>query len=242
MSGYKHSENLVDIGEQDPMDFYARLAHAAYKGEDHQGKQEYIDEHIGDGWAVDQELSNMDRTVYAKPKASGDGYNVVMSNRGTDALNKTGNLGRNLMTDASIFFGTEPRHQRFKDAGKEFLGMREKYGTESNYSVGGHSLGGSVSVYLNRRFGVEGHHTNPGASFSHMNKGLVSKAMCWFRPSWGDCKQQENSTVYHQVGDVLSTASIMANDKKVLANSDKSKAGYNLHSTDQFFKVNQKKK
>jgi hypothetical protein len=231
----------VDIGEADPMDFYARLAAAAYYGDDHDAKQEYINEHLTDkNWKVDGELSNMDRTIFYKPKKEGARKNVIMSNRGTDMKNNTGNIGRNAMADASIFFGAEPRHQRFKDANKEFLNMREKYGPESNFAVGGHSLGASQSLYLNRRHNVESHSHNPGASFSHLAKGALTKAMCWWNPNLESCKAADNSTIYHQIGDPVSTASIVSRDKKQYANSDKSKAGWNLHGLSQFFIGNQK--
>jgi hypothetical protein len=240
MVGYKHEDHTVDIGDKDAMDFYAHLSQASYEGDDADAKDQYLEQHIGDGWKMDGEMSNQDRSVFVKPKSDGEGYNVVMANRGTDIANRTGNRMRNLMTDASIFFGAEPRSQRFKKANTDFLKTREKYGTDSNYSVSGHSLGGAVSLYLNRRYGVESHVQNPGASFSHMAKGAITKAMCWFNPNHADCKAADNSTIYHQVGDPISTASMVGRDKKVLANSNKSKTGYNPHSLTHFYKENQK--
>jgi len=240
MSGYNHAEHNVDIGDKDAQDFYARLSQASYEGDNLGATSQYLDQHVGDGWKVDEELSNMDRSVFYKPKTDGEGNNVVMANRGTDAKNRTGNRMRNMMTDASIFFGAEPRSQRFKKANTDFLAMREKYGSDSNYSVSGHSLGGSQSLYLNRRYGVEAHSLNPGASFSHMAKGAVQKAMCWWNPNNSDCKSADNSTIYHQISDPLSTASMLGRDKKVLANSDKSKTGYNPHSLSHFYLENRK--
>jgi len=249
MSGYDHANNKVDIGDYDPMDFYAHLASAAYYGADNDAKQEYINKEGFTDWTVDNELSNMDRTVYYKPKKEGKGHHVIMSNRGTDLNNETGNRGRNMLTDAGIFFGVEPRMQRFKDANTEFLKMREKYGTESNYAVGGHSLGSSQSMYLNRRYGVEGHQHNPGASFSHMRTNVISRAMCWANPNWSSCKAADNNTIYHTVGDPVSTASIVGRDKKQFTNSDGKAierdmgkvARYNPHGLEHFYKKYQKK-
>ncbi len=252
MSGYSHYDNKVDIDGRDAMDFYAHLASAAYYGDDNEAKEKYLNDELGEGhgWEIDGELSNIDRTIYKKKKKDSDGYNVIMSNRGTDLGNETKNRMRNAYADAAIFFGAEPRHKRFKEANSDFLKMREKYGTDSNYSVSGHSLGGSQSMFLNRRYGVENHALNPGASFSHLGKGVLSRAMCWANPNWGSCKAADNSTIYHTMGDPVSTASLAGRDTKQLTNSDGALiqkevgkvARYNPHGLEHFYKKYQKKK
>ena len=68
MSAYKHDEHKVDTGDHDPMDFYAHLSQASYDGDDAGAKDQYLEQHIGNGWKMDGELSGKDRSVFVKPK------------------------------------------------------------------------------------------------------------------------------------------------------------------------------
>jgi len=207
-------------------EFYSAFANAAY-GETNEERQEKLAAQDIEGWEIDEELSNVDRQVYTKENKKG-GHDVILANRGTSQT-------RNILPDIGIMFGAEGNTKRYRDLKTDYARMKEKYSNSNdNFATTGHSLGGNQGVYLNRKYGIESHTFNPGASLSHMKQGFVKNLACWAMPSWSDCKQADKSTIYHTPGDPLSTASIFDRDHKEI---HKRKSGqYNVHSLYAFLK------
>lgn len=126
------------------MQEFAKLSDGAY------GKKDV------DGYEIDHELSNSNRTVYHK-----DGKAVV-SFRGTD-LSGSKNRWKDLGTDALLAFGLQDLSTRFQNAKKTTDQAISKYGKD-NVSLTGHSLGGAQALYVHQKTGVDTHAFNPAVS------------------------------------------------------------------------------
>ena len=218
-------------------EFYSAFSNAAYR-EGTDEKLNHLKMHglnKNDEWEIDDTVApqvHNDRTVFRRKKDTG-GYDVILSNRGTSQT-------RNLLPDLAIMFGGEEYTPRFKKLKIDYNNMKEKYsGPDDNIVTTGHSAGASQSAFLNRKYGVENHGFNVGASLSHMKQGFVNRLACWANPSWGSCRNAEKSHIYHTPGDPLSTASLFGTDHKHIHKAKKGQ--YNLHTMQAFHHKSYKK-
>jgi len=206
-------------------EFYSAFARAAY-GEDDAGRMDRLEDQDIKGWEIDPTVNNQDRVAFRRRNKNDDGYDVILSSRGTSQT-------RNLLPDLAIMFGGEGKTKRYKELSQDYEKIRDKYtGANDKIVSTGHSLAGNQSVFLNRKYGVESRAFNPGASISHMKQGFVNNLACWANPEWGHCKRAEKSHIYHNPGDVLSTASIFDRDKKHFHKT----RGYNPHTINNYLK------
>ena len=205
--------------------FYSAFARAVYKETD----DEMLDALSGQditGWEIDPTINNQDRTAFRRRNKDDNGYDVILSSRGTSQT-------RNIIPDLAIMFGGEGKTKRYKELSQDYEKIRDKYSGANDKIVStGHSLAGNQSTFLNRKYGVESRAFNPGASISHMKQGFVNNLACWANPSWSDCANAEKSHIYHNAGDPLSTASLFDRDHKHLIKYK----GYNPHTINNFTK------
>lgn len=131
--------------DEDTMREMATLSDAAYKPGT-----------VPEGWQMDNELSNENRSVFHR-----DGKAVV-AYRGTDLSGKK-NEWKDLGTDALITLGLGDLSSSLRNAKKTAYRAQEKYGKE-NVTLTGHSLGGSSALYAHTKTGLETHAFNPGVS------------------------------------------------------------------------------
>ena len=205
--------------------FYSAFARAVYKETD----DEMLDTLSGQditGWEIDPTVNNQDRTAFRRRNKDDNGYDVILSSRGTSQT-------RNIIPDLAIMFGGEGRTKRYKELSQDYEKIRDKYSGANDKIVStGHSLAGNQSTFLNRKYGVESRAFNPGASISHMKQGFVNNLACWANPNWSVCKKAEKSHIYHNAGDPLSTASLFDRDNKHLVKYK----GSNPHTINNFLK------
>lgn len=109
-----------------------------------------------DGWKRDEQLSNINRSVYSK-----DGKAKVAF-RGTDLSSKKTRWD-DLGTDLLIGLGLQDLSSRMKNAKKTTDLAAQKYGV-NNVSLTGHSLGGTQALYVNRKRGLATNAFNAGIS------------------------------------------------------------------------------
>ena len=205
--------------------FYSAFARAVYKETD----DEMLDTLSGQditGWEIDPTVNNQDRTAFRRRNKDDNGYDVILSSRGTSQT-------RNIIPDLAIMFGGEGKTKRYKELSQDYEKIRDKYSGANDKIVStGHSLAGNQSTFLNRKYGVESRAFNPGASISHMKQGFVNNLACWANPNWSVCKKAEKSHIYHNAGDPLSTASLFDRDNKHLVKYK----GSNPHTINNFLK------
>jgi hypothetical protein len=205
--------------------FYSAFARAVYKETD----DEMLDTLSGQditGWEIDSTVNNQDRTAFRRRNKDDNGYDVILSSRGTSQT-------RNIIPDLAIMFGGEGKTKRYKELSQDYEKIRDKYSGANDKIVStGHSLAGNQSTFLNRKYGVESRAFNPGASISHMKQGFVNNLACWANPNWSVCKKAEKSHIYHNAGDPLSTASLFDRDNKHLVKYK----GSNPHTINNFLK------
>jgi len=228
--------DTLDGKDYTSAEFYAAFSQAVYK-EDTEAMMGALEHQGITGWDRDEDLSHVDRSVFYRKKRdqeSGediDGHDVIFSNRGTSQT-------RNLLPDVAIAFGAEGTTKRYKDLKNDYVRTKEKYGSSKDNIVStGHSLGGNMSTFINRTYGTESHSYNPGASLSHIKKGVIHKIACWANPKYNNCEAADSSHIYHVAGDPLSTASLFDRDHKHLF---KVKKGWHVHTIDNFLKNPQK--
>jgi len=173
---------------------YALMSKKAYQ----RGNNRYIQ-----GYDIDDELSSDDRVVY-KHRDSND---VVISYRGTDIMTKVENTPpksirdiwysrgfRDVGADVSLATYNPEYNHRFYNAKKVAQQAIDKYGKE-NVSLTGHSLGGSQSMYVSNELSLPAVVHNP---FIHpIDIALKTK--------------YENTTIRHNLGDLISSGSPWAN-------------------------------
>ena len=205
--------------------FYSAFARAVYKETD----DEMLDALSGQditGWEIDPTINNQDRTAFRRRNKDDNGYDVILSSRGTSQT-------RNIIPDLAIMFGGEGKTKRYKELSQDYERVRDKYSGANDKIVStGHSLAGNQSTFLNRKYGVESRAFNPGASISHMKQGFVNNLACWANPNWSVCKKAEKSHIYFNAGDPLSVASLFDRDNKHLVKYK----GSNPHTINNFLK------
>jgi len=110
-----------------------------------------------EGFDIDQELSNIDKTVYVN-KETGHATVAFSGTRIKGPLNET--TWRDLTTDFLMFVGQGSKSSRFKKSRQATQRAIEKYGLD-NVSVTGHSLGGSIALEMSNELGVRATAFNP---------------------------------------------------------------------------------
>lgn len=176
-----------------------------------------------EGYDVDRELSNVDRTTWLNKRT---GHATVVY-RATDPTNM-----RDLGTDALLAFGLEHKSSRFKHAEEVAQQAKSKYG--DNVHLAGHSLGGSLAMNASAKTGLKANVYNPGSS-------VIVAAKQAFKPK--DYSKVTNNVV---LGDPISNPSMLyrtINTKvlkgkvdfsKVVDKESAFKAMLTAHSTDNF--------
>lgn len=173
--------------DDEQMRHYAQLAHGSYGSKDMS--------HLG--YEIDQELSNKNRTLYYNK----DTNKAIYSFRGTNPKNI-----HDLTTDALLAVGLKDISSRFRNANKYTKKAVEKYGKE-NLATASYSLGGSQSLYVNAKHGIEAHAFNPFVEPSTKKANLLNKAMyaLFKKPV------QSNAYIYRTTTDPISIFSSLSN-------------------------------
>lgn len=206
---FLHLLQMEDNNDTDgAMHHYAELASGAYGNKDMS--------HLG--YEIDPELSNRNRTMYYNK----DTGKAVYAFRGTNVKNKA-----DLATDALLALGLKDLSARFKNANKYSKRAMDKYGKE-NLVTASHSLGGSQSLYVNSKHGIEAHAFNPYVDPKIPKANLLTKGLfSLFRKP-----VQTNATIYKTTSDPISMFANLsnANVKEIKATSK------NGHALRNFFK------
>lgn len=124
-----------------------------------------------------------------------------------------------LSADIAIATGTQAQHKRFKEAEEHLQKVKEKYGND-NIILTGHSLGGAVSGHLARKYDLEAHMFNPGASIGEV-RGVLNP-----KPKKGKLIHYKTDAI-----DPISVMGIHGADEVI---SVKKKKGENAHSLKNF--------
>lgn len=135
--------NIVD--DDDEADL-ATLSEISYARNDNEKEQNALKL----GYTIDRDLSNYNHSVFKK------GNKVVLAFRGTNPTNLD-----DLAADFNIALG-QRSHHRFSDAEKISREVEKKYG--SDFTVTGHSLGGTLALHVNQMHGKKAKVFNPGSS------------------------------------------------------------------------------
>jgi hypothetical protein len=107
-----------------------------------------------------QQRPNKERAdKFAKRKLGRLGYELDSSNTDKDVLtakrgdnihiNYTGTnieSPRDILSDAALAVGLQSKNKQFSDRRKKTRDIIRKYGDDKDYSLGGHSLGGSIAL------------------------------------------------------------------------------------------------
>ncbi len=173
---------------------YAQLANAGYNGSE------------VDGYDIDRELSNRNRTVYVN-RENGKATIAFSGTRLNSKKHRLGDIG----TDVLLASGLHEMSARFRNAKKVGRQAIEKYGAD-NVNTASHSLGASQGLYLNQRLGIEAKAFSPGISPSFVKKSLFDRltTTLFKKPV------KSNATIYTTGKDPISILSpMMANAKTV---------------------------
>ena len=159
------------------------------------------------GWERDPELSNKNYTTYTK------GGRAVVSYRGTDLTNpKT--RWEDLGSDILLGLGLQDISSRMRNARKVADRAVKKYGRENVQTIG-HSLGGTQSLYVNRKTGLPATAYNAG----------VSPIDVLTRRNY-----KPNATSYTAQGDVISKLSSKLKKLKTVVVKPKTKNAHSIYS------------
>lgn len=136
--------------------FYAQLAKASYASEGDEAIKRLLQKSHA-GWHVLDKFSDLFPwvTVIVKPSE----HRGVVVFRGS----KNNTTDREL--DFDIMRGSEIASARFHKVAA-LVGALRRASPHTHWTVVGHSSGGTLAMLLNRRFGIESHAFNPGATFN----------------------------------------------------------------------------
>ena len=87
------------------------------------------------GYELDS--SNTDKDVLTAKK----GNNIHINYTGTDVSNP-----RDILSDVALAVGLQSKNKQFSDRRKKTREIMRQYGDDKDYSLGGHSLGGSIAL------------------------------------------------------------------------------------------------
>lgn len=102
-----------------------------------------------------EELSDKNGVVFTNHDRLGVTTRIVVAFRGTDPSSVD-----DLLTDALIVFGKEDSSERFLYASAKIEKLRETY-PEVPIVVCGHSLGGSLAIFVARKYNIPSYTYNP---------------------------------------------------------------------------------
>ena len=122
----------------------AMLASGAYES------PHYFANQVGNGWGVDDELSDHHSTVYHNPTTK----HSVVAFRGTAEK-------QDLKTDALLFLGLGGKTNRYKEANALTDKVIAKYG-KPNVSLTGHSLSGDIASNVSKNKDLDAYTFNKG--------------------------------------------------------------------------------
>ena len=163
-----------------------------------------------------QQRPNKERAdTFAKRKLGRLGYELDSSNTDKDVLtakrgdnihiNYTGTnieSPRDILSDAALAVGLQSKNKQFSDRRKRTRDIMRQYGDDKDYSLGGHSLGGSIALNTMKesksiRDRVKKVHVfNPGITPLFNNSIKVDKSIK---------KELDKKVTIHRVkGDVVS--------------------------------------
>ena len=124
-------------GSAEHRKFYAWFAQAAYGSKNH--------ENIPEGWFLDSNHSNRNRTLFRND----DAKRLIYSFRGTDVMDpKT--RWQDLATDAALALGVGKLTDRFKNAKSHTKRVIKNY-PDYALTLTGHSLGGSTAAHVHKQ-------------------------------------------------------------------------------------------
>ena len=199
-------------GSKEHMRYHAEIANAAYTPNTNLS-------HLG--LSHSPTLSNRNRQTYVDDKNK----TVYISHRGTNPK-----IAADLSTDAAIAVGVHHLTSRFKNAERHLKQVQQHYPEHKVHTLG-HSLGSTIGLHLNGKYGVQHTGYNTGLGLGHAAKGIfdkVTKALLKDKPA------QNNATIYHTKGDVISGISRVLGNARTFITKAKDKA--NPHSLSNFFK------
>lgn len=182
---------------------YAKLADGSY------GNKEI------EGYTIDPEFTNKNRTLYV----NNDTNEAIYSFRGTDIKNK-----HDLATDTLLALGLQDLSARFKNAKKSTKEALKKY---PNLKTTGHSLGGSQSLYINSKLGLDSITYNPFVNPSIPRRNTLNKIIY---NTFIKKPVNTNSVIYKTIDDPISAFANLSNSKVVEMKSKRK----NAHSLKNF--------
>jgi hypothetical protein len=198
---------------------YARLSQAAYF------PAKAAEMVAADGYTVDAELSNRNRTTFFNPATR----QAVVAFRGTHITNPS-----DLFADYLIATGRTGLSTRFATSASVVRKANKKYG-QDNVTVTGHSLGGAQALDVNRKLGNKAWAFSPGAGLGEIPWDILRGAFT--TPAK---KKKQNATIVTSIYDPISFSSLFGPENKIIV-----KPRYkNPHSLKNFYtdKVNGERK
>jgi hypothetical protein len=171
-----------------------------------------------EGWQIDPELSNRNRTVFYHPESD----QAVLSLRGTD-LKNSGDLG----TDLLLSLGLQNLSARFKNAHKTAKHAAAKY---NNLTLVGHSLGGSTALHVQSKMPhlpavTFAPYVSPTNELRKQFNQRIGELFGYKVPS-------KKATIHVTKPDLISSFAWMANANHVV---HPQKKGYHAHSIHNFY-------
>jgi hypothetical protein len=121
------------------MNEYAKISQIHYRyqqGENKERQDKYASRKLGRlGYSLDSSNTNKDVLTATK------GDKVHINYTGTNINNP-----RDLLSDVALGTGTQRSNPQFKQRRQKTRDIMRQYGDDKEYSLGGHSLGGSIAL------------------------------------------------------------------------------------------------
>jgi hypothetical protein len=214
------------------MNEYAKISQIHYRyqqGENKERQDKYASRKLGRlGYSLDSSNTNKDVLTATK------GDKVHINYTGTNINNP-----RDLLSDVALGTGTQRSNPQFKQRRQKTRDIMRQYGDDKEYSLGGHSLGGSIALNtLSQSKSIrdrvkEAHVFNPGYTKLFHESIKVDKPVK---------KELDKKVNIHRVkGDIVSAH---ANKETAFGNlfeykhEDKSADLMDKHSLDTFIESN----
>lgn len=139
--------------------FFARLSKASYASDGDEAIKRLLKQSY-DGWHVLDKFSDLFPWLTVIINSSG--------NRGVIVFRGSKNNTTDRELDKDIMHGSEIASKRFQKVAS-FMRALKQAAPSTKWIVVGHSSGGTMAMLLNRRFGVESHAFNPGATHNSVD-------------------------------------------------------------------------
>ncbi len=181
------------------MDTYSVLSQAAYtyykNDENVEETEKEIESYGLENYKIDKELSDPESLVLF----NNQGNEITLAIRGTQLPNL-----QDILADVQIAVGYQGFTQRFTNEEAKLQDIMGKY-PDKKHVVTGHSLGGNIAYKLGRKYNIEGHHFNTGASISEASYNLEHLITCGLQSS-KQCDALMKQTFYTTNRDPISIA------------------------------------